>query len=127
MTTVLVIEDDLDVRDAIAELLADVGFSVTTAANGRLALELLEGGQRPDVIVLDLMMPQMDGREFRQRQLANAAFAAIPVVVVTADGRAPPSDPGVAGVLRKPFAPALLIGAIERAAQPRARPAPPAG
>jgi CheY-like chemotaxis protein len=119
MTTVLLIEDDVDVRDAIAEVLSDVGYAVVSAANGRLALDLLTGGTKPDVIVLDLMMPEMDGREFRKRQLADAALSTIPIVVITADGRAPPTDLGVAGVLKKPFAPGALLSAIEGAVQGR--------
>lgn len=112
---VLVIDDDVDVREAIAELLTDEGFSVTSAANGRVALDLLETGTRADVIVLDLMMPEMDGREFRDRQLANASFANIPTIVVTADRHPPPIDAGVAAVVKKPFTPNSLLGAIERA------------
>ncbi len=119
MTRILLIEDDVDVREAIAEVLVDVGFHVDTAVNGRTALQFLQHGARPDVIVLDLMMPEMDGREFRLRQLADAAIASIPVVVVTADGRALPTDPAVGGVIKKPFAPATLLAAIERAMEPR--------
>ena len=83
-TTVLVVEDDDLTRDATALTLADAGYHVATAANGQEALDLLHGGLPPDVILLDLMMPVMDGWEFRRRQRLDPALAGIPVVVVSA-------------------------------------------
>ncbi len=86
---VLVVEDNDDVRDAMLALIASAGFRVRGAENGQRALDLLhEGGERPSLIVLDLMMPVMNGLEFRQRQLADPALNDIPVVVVTAYGSA---------------------------------------
>jgi len=63
------------------------GYQVETAANGKLALERLGSGVGPCVIVLDLMMPVMDGWQFRQAQIRDAALANIPVIVVSAAGR----------------------------------------
>lgn len=117
MTHVLIIEDDPDVRESVAEVLGEAGMAVDAAPNGRVGLDMLRAGLRPEVIVLDLMMPVMDGREFREHQLADAKLKSIPVVVVTADGRPPAFDVPVAAVIKKPFIVERLIGAIERARQ----------
>ena len=82
---VLVVEDDVDVATMLAELLAMEGYRVLEARDGREALEQLRAGARPDVILLDLMMPEMNGWQFRQAQLADARFAHVPVVVLSAD------------------------------------------
>jgi CheY-like chemotaxis protein len=81
---VLVVEDEPDARTALAMLLEMEGFTVAAAANGRDALELLRRRPPPCVILLDLMMPVMDGWRFRELQLADPGLASIPVVVVTA-------------------------------------------
>jgi CheY-like chemotaxis protein len=86
---VLVVEDNDDVREAMLALIASAGFRVRGAENGQQALEVLrDGSERPSLIVLDLMMPVMNGLEFRQQQLADPALSPIPVVVVTAYGHA---------------------------------------
>ena len=89
MTTgmVLIVEDDPDTREMLGKFLELEGFQVETAANGQQALERLEGGIQPRVIVLDLMMPIMDGWEFRRRQVKDDRFAKIPTIVVSAAGR----------------------------------------
>jgi CheY-like chemotaxis protein len=84
--TVLVVEDDLDTREMIGRFLELEGFAVQFAANGRQALERLFEGLPACVILLDLMMPIMDGWEFRQRQIRAAELAQIPVIVVSAVG-----------------------------------------
>ncbi len=84
--SVLVVEDDRDIREIVMETLADEGYRTVAAANGREALEhLRSGAPLPNVILLDIMMPVMDGRTFRAHQLGDPAIAAIPVVVMTAD------------------------------------------
>lgn len=106
---VLVIEDERDIRDALAEALSYEGYDVAVAANGREALRALHGGPLPDVILLDLVMPEMSGWEFRQVQTHDPALAGIPVVVVSA------SDPGAARPdrhLPKPFAIDALFDAV---------------
>lgn len=98
---VLVIEDERDIREALAEALSYEGYDVVVAANGREALRKLDGRPLPDVILLDLVMPEMSGWEFRQVQVRDPALCGIPVVVVSA------SDPGAARPdrhLPKPFA-----------------------
>jgi CheY-like chemotaxis protein len=83
---VLVVDDDDGVRESVAELLELEGFGVHTARNGREALDFLRSTPTPDLIVLDLMMPVMGGRQFRDEQLRDARIASIPVVVMTASG-----------------------------------------
>ena len=88
MRNVLVVEDDPDTREMVGRFLEMEGFGVRTAANGRQALDVLRGGASACVILLDLMMPVMDGWEFRAAQTRDPRLATIPVVVVTAAGPA---------------------------------------
>ena len=85
--TVFIVEDDVDTREMIGRFLEFEGFAVETAANGRQALDRLDAGARACVILRDLMMPVMDGWEFRRQQVSHAAFAKIPVIVSSAAGR----------------------------------------
>jgi len=98
---VLVVEDDADIRDALRTLLEEVGCEVSTANNGSEALDALHGRERPQLIVLDLMMPVMDGWTFLERRREDAGLASIPVVVTTAAHNA--TAGGVEAVLRKPY------------------------
>ena len=82
--TVLVIDDDEDVRVALTELLEEEDFAATTAKDGREALDLLLGGFRPCAILLDLMMPGMNGWDFRMEQMRVPELAEIPVAVLSA-------------------------------------------
>ena len=85
----LLVDDDERVREALVALLEAQGYPVVGAANGREALDVLRvRGLRPGLILLDLMMPVMDGWQFRAAQLADAELAAIPVVVFSAHPRA---------------------------------------
>jgi len=83
---VLVIDDDRNVAEALMEVLESEGYEVQTADNGRSALNQLRGGLRPCAILLDLMMPVMDGWDFRQEQMRDADLKEIPVVVISAAG-----------------------------------------
>jgi CheY-like chemotaxis protein len=80
---VLLVEDDEDLRKMMVQLLALEGFRVAAVANGREALDYLNDYERPSLILLDLMMPVMDGWEFRQRLGDNPAVADVPVVVLS--------------------------------------------
>jgi CheY-like chemotaxis protein len=80
---VLIVEDDETTRQMIRQILQAQGFTVSEAANGRVALEGLSA-DAPDVILLDLLMPEMDGFEFLEALHANAAWRQIPVLVLTA-------------------------------------------
>lgn len=100
---VLIVEDDADLREMMAQLLALEGFQAMAVANGREALSYLEHGHRPDVILLDLMMPVMDGWEFRRRQVQNDTIANVPVVVLSALDPNRGSDLGGTAFLKKPL------------------------
>src|SRR5215210_4321884 len=84
--TVLVVEDDEDMRELMNQFLHLEGFSPATARNGLEALNMLRSGIYPKVILLDLMMPIMDGWAFRRAQRTDPAIATIPVVVLSAAG-----------------------------------------
>jgi len=82
---VLVVDDDEDIRDSLVDYLCDQGYEAVGATDGRDALRMLgESADRPCVIVLDLMMPGMDGWMFRETQLQTPALAGIPVIVTSA-------------------------------------------
>ena len=106
---VLLVEDDGDTRDLVAEALRAAGFSVLASDEGRKALELASE-MRPRAVVLDLQMPGMDGREFLRRRRAIPALAATPVVVITGSD-APIVDAGT-HVLHKPFRLEDLVAAV---------------
>ena len=78
--TVLIVDDDREVRESLRTLLHLDGYKVKTARDGQHALEQLRGGLRPCIILLDLMMPAMDSQHFRAEQLRDPKFAHIPVV-----------------------------------------------
>jgi CheY-like chemotaxis protein len=113
---VLIVEDDPDSRNMLAALLGLHGYRTVTAANGLEALELARR-ERPVVILLDLMMPVMDGQTFRREQLSDATLAAIPVVVLSAHAQTAElsRELGVATHLLKPFDLDQLLRAITAA------------
>ena len=85
MHVVLVVEDDPDIRATLCEALDDHGYTAVGAGNGAEALDYLRGALEPPcLILLDLMMPVMDGQTFRNEQRADPRIAAIPVVVISA-------------------------------------------
>jgi CheY-like chemotaxis protein len=99
----MIVDDDDDIRETLCDLLEAEGHIVLAAANGREALDLLAGGARPCLILLDLMMPVMDGFAFRAAQQQDETIASIPVVAVTAAGRGVASTISANDVLHKPF------------------------
>jgi CheY-like chemotaxis protein len=111
---ILIVDDDADIRDALAELLSTEGYVVLSAEDGQAALDLLTYGNRPKVILLDLMMPRMNGLEFLEKSRPD--HANIPVIVVSANRGYEASDLGVFEIMRKPLSADTLISAIERAA-----------
>ncbi len=127
--SILVVEDDGDIRSGLVSVLEDEGYAVLSAGDGEQALRMLRAGQRPFVILLDLMMPVMDGRQFRQAQLAEPALAPIPVVVLTAEpaSRLAGRVPGALATLGKPFELRALLGILWNLERARERPAPAAG
>lgn len=103
--TVLIVDDDQGIREIFAEALKLMGYSVQMAAHGKAALELLSTSEPPCLILLDMMMPVMNGEEFRQQQLADPLLSAVPVVVVTAgrDAEAKARSLGAQAGLAKPL------------------------
>ena len=117
ISPVLIVDDDDDLRSTLADLLAAEGYKVAAFGDARSALAALEDGQRPFLILLDLMMPGMSGWEFRAAQLERAALASIPVVLVTAATRMLNHDGhALSGleILRKPFDLDVLLALVDR-------------
>ncbi len=115
MSPILVVEDDADIRSGVAEVLRQEGYEVATAAHGREALDWLCGNS-PSVILLDLMMPIMDGWEFRSEQLRDPRLARIPVVLLSGAGdvRQHATSLGADGFLVKPLDIDELFTAAQR-------------
>jgi CheY-like chemotaxis protein len=111
---VLVVEDDDDVRQIYSHWLRVSGFEVTEAGDGTDAMEMINGGAVPDVIVLDLMLPTLDGAAVRHELAARAETARIPVIVITAL-MSDVSALNVASVLRKPVTFESLVAAVRTA------------
>jgi CheY-like chemotaxis protein len=115
---ILVVEDEESIREAVVEFLDDSGYQAVGAGNGRIALDRLTGdsGPPPCLILLDLMMPVMDGRSFRERQLQIPTLAEIPVVVFSAhrDLAATAAEMQVAAHLMKPVKLSELLRTIQR-------------
>jgi CheY-like chemotaxis protein len=116
---ILVIEDDADVREALATVLGDAGLSVHLAADGRVGLEHLRSGARPSVIVLDLRMPRLCGGEFLREMRADPRFEHIPVITMTAGLDTPGADDSLAH-LQKPFDVEDLLDIVLSLAEPEA-------
>lgn len=83
-TDILLIDDEPDLRECISELLEGAGYTVTQADNGKTALELLKAGNKPKVIVLDYMMPVMNGKAFCEIACKDHDISAIPIILLTA-------------------------------------------
>jgi CheY-like chemotaxis protein len=105
--TVLIVDDDDDLRNVMAEVLTEEGFSACTASNGQEALEAISR-VRPGLILLDWMMPVMDGQETLESLRANEELAKIPVVIVSVSDRSK-AVRGIAPLLKKPFKREVLL------------------
>ena len=110
--SILVIEDDEDIRESLQQVLEMEGYDVVPAGNGREGLAALSQAE-PCVILLDLMMPVMNGWEFRREQLSDSLLASIPTVIVTAYVGPIPNGLGEAPKVRKPVKPEQLISLVE--------------
>jgi CheY-like chemotaxis protein len=114
---VVVVDDDVDLRETLGELLVEEGYEARCFENGRAALEYLRAGGDPRLILLDLMMPEMNGWQFREEQLRDAKLADIPVVVMTASRSLDASPISASEILFKPIGLDDLIRAVERNAR----------
>jgi CheY-like chemotaxis protein len=111
---VLIVEDDLDTRETVGELLEEYGYSVFGAGNGAEGVQLLQSGTLPSVILLDLMMPVMDGYRFRAEQRSDPALAEIPVIVMTAGESIELDELNASAVMRKPLHVPRLLSSIRQ-------------
>ena len=104
--TLMIVDDDSDLRDILSDIMTAQGYKVAAFGDARKALAALEGGEKPFLILLDLMMPGMSGWEFRAAQLSDPVLALIPVAVLTAASSLTDSGRTLSNVetLRKPFA-----------------------
>jgi DNA-binding response OmpR family regulator len=111
---VLIVEDDADLREMMAKLLTLEGFRAHTAANGREALDYLRDGGRPEVILLDLMMPIMDGWAFRHEQQHDPELSDVPVVVLSTIDRGRAPEITADEFLKKPLDFDSLLAVVRR-------------
>ena len=113
--TILIVEDDFDVRESLSEALRDEGYAIECAVDGEQALEYLRNGGRPGLILLDLMMPRMSGSEFRMVQKVDPQLQHLPVVLLSADGAMEEKAKALEtdGALRKPIDLEQLLKVIE--------------
>ena len=116
---ILIVDDDLDIRNTVAGILEDEGYRVAKSGNGQEALNYLSapGAPRPRLILLDMMMPIMDGATFHEHQQKFPAIASIPVLTFTAFG-APADVTWAAGRLTKPLRLESLLTMVAKHARP---------
>jgi CheY-like chemotaxis protein len=118
--TVLLVENDPDICEIVSDVLSRRGYHALTAGHGLEALEILRGGgERPQVILLDLTMPVMSGWEFMAAQAADPAISDIPVVVMSAVAELERDQPSVSpppwvGILTKPVSLETLLETVSR-------------
>ncbi|MFN7135838.1 MAG: response regulator, partial [Myxococcales bacterium] len=113
-------DDDADIRQAVAEVLEGEGHGVVVARDGADALDKLNAGAAPDLVLLDVMMPVMDGPTFLRTVRADARYRDLPVCLFTANAEAARALTafGIRGCLKKPLSFDELVGAVERYADP---------
>src|SRR5215217_5852562 len=117
---ILIVEDEPDVRETLAAVFEEEGYHVACAPHGAEALSCLRRCPLPNVILLDLQMPVMDGWEFSHQQRQYPAAATIPLVILTGayEGMRRPAPTGAAGYFMKPYNIDALIDVVARVCQP---------
>jgi twitching motility two-component system response regulator PilH len=117
MSTVLVVEDSVSQREMITDLLRGIGLSVTVASDGMEALEQIQS-RRPDVVVLDIVMPKMNGYELCRRLKSDPSTQNMPVVMCSSKGeefdRYWGMKQGADAYIAKPFQPTELLGTVKQ-------------
>lgn len=111
---ILVVEDHNDSREMLEEFLTEEGFTVETAVNGLQALERLMRPPRPDLVLLDLMMPVMTGWDLMERVAEEPSLWGLPVIVVSGAGSTRPLPRGIVASIPKPLDLNLLMETISR-------------
>lgn len=99
---ILVVDDEAAIRNLLDDLLGDEGYEVCTASNGRAALELVQR-ERPDLILMDVMMPELDGQETLRRLRAVPELAIVPVILMSAAASITPDSADDIAFISKPF------------------------
>ena len=114
---VLIVDDDDDIRETLEIILASRGFRSVSAGDGAEALALMQAGPLPAVVLLDIMMPGMNGAQFRARQLEDPRLANVPLIVMSGDSKVDQKAAALGKVrcLKKPVDIADLIAAVREA------------
>jgi len=112
--TVLIVDDDPDLRSSLCEALEDAGYTTAQANNGREAIAWLDQHKLPALILLDLNMPVMTGWEFLNHQQVDPKLSQVPVVVITASGSAKKAAVTASAVLHKPITLDELLDVVGR-------------
>jgi CheY-like chemotaxis protein len=116
--TLLVIDDDRDIREIFKFALESEGYEVVTAVNGEDGLDKLRNGQKASLVLLDMMMPVMNGQQFLKEYLSDESVNDAPVLVISATADAL-SAKGASGLLRKPIDLAMLLRSVAKHSRPR--------
>jgi CheY-like chemotaxis protein len=111
MSRVLIVDDDPDIRESLQDFLEDRGYTVETASNGAEALDILRMSDLPCVILLDLLMPVLDGNAMYSAMQLDPHLACVPVIVSTSDPTRAPKGPLV---MKKPVDLRRLLAAVEQ-------------
>jgi CheY-like chemotaxis protein len=111
--TVLVVDDEPVLRTIVREILHEEGYAVIEAADGRVMLEMMEK-ERPDLVLMDVMMPGIDGREAYRQLRLHPEHRDVPVVMMSAGVRPIKLDPSIAGFMAKPFDISQLVELVVR-------------
>jgi CheY-like chemotaxis protein len=111
---ILVVDDEPAIRNLLIEVLEDEGHVVVAAPNGRTALDLA-ARERPDLVLTDVMMPEIDGLEMLRRLQAAPELAGVPVVLMSAANGTLPANPGAVAFVPKPFDLEHILAVIGRA------------
>lgn len=109
MSRILIVEDEEGIRESLEEFFQDEGFDVTTASDGAQALDTLASAPLPDVMLLDLRMPKLDGSDVYEQMQHNPRLARVPVIVSTSD---PSSAPSGVLIMKKPINLERLLSAV---------------
>ncbi len=114
--TIMLVDDDDDIREIVSLILQGEGYRTVGAADGAEALELLTHGERPPLILLDMMMPVLNGADFLRKVKANRELANIPIVVMSGDtaARNTAQSLGAAGCLAKPVELDTILDYVHR-------------